>query len=124
MGPWMLGRHGFGTCGPAVSGFVEWRTERLVEDIKLSDSQRAKFEEFKAASVKAADTMRAACQQDIPGTIIGRAEAMEKRMDAMLQAIRATRPTLEAFYATLDEDQKSKLNSPSDRGWWHWRNYW
>ena len=32
-------------------------------------------------------------------------------MDTMLQAIRTMRPALEAFYATLSDEQKARLNS-------------
>jgi hypothetical protein len=93
--------------------------------IELTEAQRAKFDDFRAASVKSADAMRAACSADIPATIIGRAEAMEKRMDVMLQAVRETRPALEAFYATLTDGQKAQLDSGYDRGrFWHWRERW
>ena len=45
---------------------------------------------------------------------------MEKRMDAMLQAIRTVRPALEALYATLSDEQKARLDANSHRGrFWH-----
>jgi hypothetical protein len=107
MGPWMMGRRSFGgMCNPAATGFAEWRSDRIAELVKLTDAQRAKFDEFKAASIKSAEMMRNACQTDVPDTIVGRTEAMEKRMDTMLQAVRTMRPALEAFYATLNDEQK------------------
>ncbi|MFB9261924.1 Spy/CpxP family protein refolding chaperone [Bradyrhizobium erythrophlei] len=124
MGSGMMGRRLFGMCNPAATGSVEWWTDRLVDDVSLTDAQRAKFDEFKAASIKAGEMMSDACLADIPGTIVARAEAMEKRMDAMLQAIRSTRPALEAFYATLTDDQKAKLDSFQGRRFWHWRYSW
>jgi LTXXQ motif family protein len=126
MGGWMMGRRGFGgMCNPAASGFAEWRADRLAELVQLTDAQRAKFDEFKAASIKSAEAMRAACLADSPSTIVGRAEAMEKRMDAMLQAVRELRPALESFYATLTDAQKARLDSGFDRGrFWHWRDRW
>jgi len=33
-------------------------------------------------------------------------DAMEKRIGALLEAIKRVRPALEAFYATLDGEQK------------------
>ncbi len=67
MGSWMSGRRGFGgMCNPAATGFAEWRTDRIAELVKLTDAQRAKFDEFKAASIKAAEVMRNACQTDVP----------------------------------------------------------
>jgi Spy/CpxP family protein refolding chaperone len=125
----MMGRHGFGAmCNPGMAGFAEWRSDRLVDQIKLTDAQRAKFDEFKAAAVKSGETMRSACLADVPNTIVGRAEAMEKRMDTMLQAIKTMRPALEAFYATLTDEQKSKLDSTRGlgrgHGFWRWRDSW
>ena len=58
--------------------------------------------------------MRAACPTDVPMTMVDRMEAMEKRLDAMSQAMKTVRPALEAFYATLSDEQKAQLNS--DRG--------
>jgi len=84
--------------------------------MKLTDTQRASFDEFKAASIKSAEMMRNACQADVPDTIVGRTEPMEKRMDTMLQSVRTMRPALEAFYATLSDEQKKQLDSSSGPG--------
>jgi hypothetical protein len=69
--------------------------------------------------------MRATCQADIPETIVARTEAMEKRMDTMLQAIRTMRPALEAFDATPSDEQKSRLDSNCGHSrFWRWRDRW
>jgi LTXXQ motif family protein len=126
MGQWMMGRRGFGAmCNPGASGFAEWRADRIAQLVKLTDAQRSKFDEFKAASIKSAEVMRNACLTDVPETIIGRTEAMEKRMDTMLQAVRTMRPALEAFYATLSDEQKIRLDSNYGRGrFGRWRDRW
>ena len=126
MGPGMMGRRGFGAmCNPGASGFAEWRADRIAELVKLTDAQRGKFDEFKAASITEGAVMRSACQTDVPATILGRTEAMEKRMDTMLQAIKTMRPALEAFYATLSDEQKVKLDSNYGRGrFGRWRDRW
>jgi LTXXQ motif family protein len=47
---------------------------------------------------------------------------MERRMEAMLAAIKIVRPTFEAFYATMSDEQKARLDSVGPRRWgWHWR---
>jgi hypothetical protein len=120
-GPGMFGR----MCGPGAAGFAEWRTDRMERDLKLTDAQRPKFDELKAASAKAAEAMRAACPTDLPNTITGRMEVMEKRSEAMAQAIKTVRPSLDAFYATLTDEQKATINSSrgGDR-FWRWRDRW
>jgi hypothetical protein len=124
MGPGMMGRGGFGLmCSPAAAGFAEWRIDRLEQVIKPTDAQRAKFDELKTASNKAADIMRSACPTEFPKSAVARMEVMEKHADAMLQAIKTVRPAMEAFYATLSDEQKTKLDSNTGRGrFWHWRD--
>ena len=126
MGPGMMDRHQFGRmCSPRSAGFVEWRLDRLERIVRPTEAQRAKFDEFKAASNKAAETMRAACPTEVPTTMVGHMEAMEKRLEAMLQAVKSVRPALEAFYATLSDEQKASLNTGSRRGrYWRWRDRW
>ena len=126
MGPGMMDRHQFGRmCSPRSAGFAEWRIDRLERVIKLTDVQRAKLDEFKAASNKAAEIMRTTCTTDVAASMVDRMEAIEKRLDAMLQAVKLVRPTLEAFYATLSDEQKASLNAGSRHGWYErWRDRW
>lgn len=126
MGPGMMDRQNFGRmCSPRMAGFGEWRTDRIERELKMNDAQRAKLEDLRLASRKAVDAMRSACPSDVPSTLTARAEAMEKRMEAMLQGVRAVRPALEAFYDSLSEDQKSTLNKGSGRQrFWRWRDRW
>jgi hypothetical protein len=126
MGPAMMEGHVFGRmCGPRALRFAEWRLDRMERAVKPTEAQRAKFDEFKAASTNAVEAMRAACPTDVPTTMVGRMEAMEKRLDAMLQAVKMLRPPLEAFYATLTDEQKAALNVGSGpRRFWHWRDRW
>jgi len=37
-------------------------------------------------------------------------EATEKRLEAMLQGVKTVRPALDAFYATLSDEQKSQTS--------------
>jgi hypothetical protein len=125
MGPGMMGRGDWDrACGPAVAGLGQWRIAQLEQELKLTDMQRTKLDDLKSASIKAAEAMRSACSVDRPTTMIGRMDVMEKRMEAMLQAIRTIRPPLEAFYASLDDEQKARIDGNRGHGrfwrWMHW----
>lgn len=118
MGPGMMGA---GRCGPRASGLAEWRVERIERTVRPTDAQRGALNELKAASIRAADTIVAACPRTLPETPTARLELMEKRLDAMLQAVKPVRPAFDAFYASLTGDQKAALNKAGPRRWdWQW----
>lgn len=124
MGPGMMMGSRAG-CGQGSSRFMHWRTERLADRLKLTDEQRAKFEDFKTASSKAADAMRSTCAADVGTTMPGRMDAMEKRMEAMLAGMKAVRPAFDAFYASLTEQQKAQFDSRAGRHrFWGMRDAW
>jgi hypothetical protein len=43
-------------------------------------------------------------------TPVGRLQAMEQRLDAMLRAVQTGQPTLEKFYGSLGDEQKERFN--------------
>ena len=55
--------------------------------------------------------LQAACPDDVPLTPVGRLEAMEKRLAAMLQAAKLVQPALDEFYSTLGSEQKARFNA-------------
>ncbi len=126
MGPGMMGRGDWGrSCGPAAMGFAKWRIDRLEQEIKLTDAQRSKLDDLKAASAKAAEEMRAACAGGAPATMPGRLEAMEARLGAMLQGTKTVRPAVDAFYTSLTDEQKALIDNNQGRGrFWRWMHSW
>jgi hypothetical protein len=127
MAPGMMGWGGLGgmgaRCGPRGAGLAEWRMQRIERLIKPTEAQRAVLNELRNASTKADETIAAACPREFPAGASARLELMEKRLDAMLVAIKTVRPAFEAFYATLNDEQKARINSGGPRrwGWRGWR---
>jgi hypothetical protein len=107
-----------------MAGFAEWEVGRIERVVKLDDTQHKALEDLRSASTKAAETIAGACPRDIPATVSGRLASMEARMEAMLQAIKTVRPAYDAFYATLNDEQKSKVDASGPRhwGWERWRS--
>ena len=132
MGPGMMGwggRGGMGgmaaMCDPRAAGLAEWRMERIERLVNPTEAQRAALNELRTASTKAAETVAAACPREFPTSATARLELMEKRLDAMLLAIKTVRPAFDAFYATLTDEQKARINTGGPRRWgWHgWRGW-
>ena len=124
MGPGMMGGRGFVgggmMCDPRAAGLAGWRLRQVERAVNLSDAQRKSLDELQAASAKAAEAIAAACPTEIPLTSTGRLAFMEKRVEAMLQAIKTVRPAFDAFYGSLDDEQKARLDRSGPRGW-GWR---
>jgi hypothetical protein len=123
-GPGMWGSGYGGMCSPRFAGLAEWRIDEIERAVKLTDTQQAALKELRAASAKAADSFVAACPSDWPKTGSGRLAVMEKRMETMLAAVKTVRPAFDAFYGSLDETQKARVDAVSPRrwGWQRWRD--
>ena len=57
----------------------------------------------------------------MPASATARLELMEKRLETMQQAIKIVRPAFDAFYATLNDEQKANTGGPRH---WGWRGWW
>ena len=125
MGPGMMGERGFGfMCNPRAAGFAEWRIKHIEEAVKPTEAQKTALEGLRTASTKATDIIKSACAGTVPSKSSERLAFAEKRMEAMLQAIKTVRPAFETFYAGLDDQQQTKLDQVGPRRWgwrnWHW----
>jgi uncharacterized protein YicC (UPF0701 family) len=89
--------------------------DRIQQALRLEDTQRSALDELNAASKKAADLLKANCQEDQSLTPPGRLAAMEQRLNAMLQALNTVQPALERFYNALNDEQKARFNQLGPR---------
>jgi len=112
----MMGRGGmmqpFGMghfCGPNGGRMGEFMIGRIERVTQPTPEQRAGFDRLKEAIAKAGETMRGACITERPVTPTGRLAAAEKRLAAMLDAVRTVRPALDAYYNSLTDEQKARL---------------
>ena len=112
-------------CGPDGNRLATLMVERLERLTQPTEGQRAALEALKDAAARASEIARAACPTERPITPPGRLAAAEKRLEALLQAVRTVRPAMEAFYGSLTDEQKARLllaqARPSRSGGWHER---
>jgi hypothetical protein len=47
----------------------------------------------------------------MPSTPTGRLRAVQTRLDAMLEAVKAERPAMDKFYSSLTDEQKARFNA-------------
>jgi len=113
-------------CGPRLAGMVAEHLAWIEETVVPTEAQRPSFEALKATAERAREVMRAACSSPSGDTLPERLDAMQDRLEAMLQAMTIVRPAFTSFYGTLDDAQKSRLDA--GRQWmrgpagWLWRH--
>jgi hypothetical protein len=85
--------------------------DRITAAVSPDEQQRATLDALANASVRAAQTIKTACPTDVAYTPTGRLDAMERRVQAMVQAVAMIRPPLETFYGLLSDEQKARFNA-------------
>ena len=78
--------------------------------VKPTEAQEAGLDALEAATEKAVGTMQAACPDETPLTPTGRLDAIQKRLQAMIDAANEVKPALVDFYSSLSSEQKARFN--------------
>ena len=99
------------SCGEPKSSLTHLPIERIEAVMHPAGRQKEALDRLSGATKKAVQGLQAACPDNVPLTPVGRLEAMEKRLEAMLQAANRVQPALDEFYATLNSEQKARFNT-------------
>ena len=98
-------------CGDPKSSLTQLPIKRIEAVIRPAGTQKEALDRLSSATEKAVQGLQAACPDNVPLTPVGRLEAMEKRLEAMMQAAKLMQPALDEFYATLSSEQKARFNT-------------
>jgi hypothetical protein len=98
-------------CGDDTRNVASLPIDRINAAVSPDDQQRAALDALANASLQAAQTIKAACPADVAFTPTGRLDAMEQRVQAMVQAVALIRPPLDSFYGMLNDEQKARFNA-------------
>jgi hypothetical protein len=122
MGPQAINEDALGRlCDPRTAGFTGWRIAQFERGLSLTEEQKTKLEDFKAASAKALDNLVTSCPKEVPLTPAGRLEMMEQRYAALLDATKALRTAFDPLYASLTDEQKARLTADHRGHRWRWQ---
>ena len=97
-------------CGERASGIAGLPLERIERAVQPDEAQRAALKQLQDATSQAANLLRSDCPTDRALTPVGRLQAMEQRLDAMLRAVQTVEPALQNFYASLGDEKKERFN--------------
>src|SRR5262249_15542978 len=98
-------------CDQKSPSVTDLPIDRIGQAVQPTPTQRAALDDLKDASVKAAESLKVSCPAYQMLTPTGRVEAMEKRLDATLGAVKTVQPPLAKFYNSLSDEQKARFNS-------------
>jgi LTXXQ motif family protein len=99
------------SCGAPKSSLTRLPIERIEAVLRPTGAQKDALDRLSAATEKAVQELQAACPDEAPVTPVGRLQAMEKRLSALLQAANQVQPALDEFYASLTSEQKARFNT-------------
>ena len=99
------------SCGDPKSGLTQLPIERIEAVVKPAGQQKDALDRLSAATTEAVKLLQSACPDSVPLTPVGRLEAMERRLEAMLAAADRVQPALDELYGTLSAEQKARFNT-------------
>jgi len=99
------------TCADEAGEVTGWPIDQIREVVQPNEQQRAALDALADAVVKASQTIKAGCPTAVSFTPTGRLEQMQKRVEALIQAVSAVRPAVAKFYEQLSDEQKARFNA-------------
>jgi hypothetical protein len=98
------------TCRQPKPGLANLPIEKIEDVVNPTGEQAAQLSILQDATNNAVGILQAACPNETPMTPPGRLDAMEKRLQAMVDAAKTVKPALQSFYASLTSEQKARFN--------------
>ena len=102
-------------CSQQAGGFIKLPVQRIEEVVQPTAQQQSALDALKSATQNADDQLQSSCSTAVPKSPMARFDMVEARLNAVADAIRAVRPSLKNFYASLSDDQKAKFNMMGPR---------
>jgi hypothetical protein len=99
------------TCADEAAEVTGWPIDQIQEVLQPNEQQRATLDTVGDAIVKAGQTIRTGCPTSVAFTPTGRLEQMQKRVEALIQAVTIVRPAVVKFYEQLSDEQKARFNA-------------
>jgi ABC-type transporter MlaC component len=95
----------------AAGSFIDLPAQRIVHVVQPTVQQQSAFDDLKEAAQNASDQLQSSCATTMPKSPMVRLDTVETRLSAMVDALKAVRPNLKNFYASLSDDQKARFNT-------------
>ncbi|MDE2330183.1 MAG: Spy/CpxP family protein refolding chaperone [Bradyrhizobium sp.] len=100
-------------CDATQSELTNWPAAMIEQSVKPTEQQHIHLDALQSAAAQAADMLKASCQsQEEDGlTPPARLATVSKRLDTMLQAVKAVHVAMNDFYGSLTDEQKAAFDA-------------
>jgi hypothetical protein len=99
------------TCSGFAPGVASFPVDKIKASVQPTGAQLADLDALEAASGKAEGILKASCPSAPPLTPVGRLDALQKRLDAMVAGLDLVRAPLVKFDGSLSADQRQALDA-------------
>jgi hypothetical protein len=106
------------SCTEETDEVTGWPIDQINAAVQPDQQQAALLDDLGNAVVKASETIRANCPTTVSFTPTGRLDAMQQRLQGLVQAVDIISPPLNKFYDSLSDEQKARFNAikpPADQ---------
>ncbi len=97
------------SCSGLAPGVTDLPLNRIETTLQLTSEQLKALDDLKAATAQASDILKTSCSSEVPLTPVDRLDAVQKRIDSMLQALAIVRTPLDNFYNSLNDEQRRRF---------------
>jgi hypothetical protein len=98
-------------CSERATVLTNWPIERIAQTVQPDAAQTAALDRLMMATGRAVNILQSACPTRLPSTPTGRLATLQSRLEAMLRAVETVAPALNAFYQSLNDEQRARFDS-------------
>jgi hypothetical protein len=98
-------------CGAARPAALRWPADEIEARLHPNDAQRTALKALQDANARAVEILNNACTPKDAITLPTRLDAVDGRLDAMLQAVSLVSVALQDFYGALSDEQKAQFEA-------------
>jgi hypothetical protein len=102
-------------CGDDSKEVAGWPIDRIEQAVSPTDDQRHLLDDLANASVRAAQVIKETCLTNASFAPTWRLDAMQRRIEGVVQANDIVAAPLDKFYASLNDEQKARLNAANEQ---------
>jgi hypothetical protein len=99
------------SCSDEAAEVTGWPIDQIQAAVQPNQQQSALLDDLGNALVKASDEVKSHCPTTVSFTPTARLNEMQRRLQALADAVTIVNPPLYKFYASLSDEQKARFNS-------------